>query len=130
MRYYFLLSLITSFALLGVSCSDNEIPPPDSQIADAVKSRSLSASSEHYYYYRGKKIPLNVHPTKRYVVVEKDASASLMALGIKAEQDSYYVNETQKGYIVDVDTTETIKTSTPEKFLESNLKAFEIGYNL
>ena len=25
---------------------------------------------------------------------------------------------------------ETIKTSTPEKFLESNLKAFEIGYNL
>ncbi|MBQ3573278.1 MAG: indolepyruvate oxidoreductase subunit beta [Clostridia bacterium] len=25
---------------------------------------------------------------------------------------------------------ETIKTSTPEKFLESNLKAFELGYNL
>ncbi len=25
---------------------------------------------------------------------------------------------------------ETIKTATPEKFLESNLKAFEIGYNL
>ncbi len=25
---------------------------------------------------------------------------------------------------------ETIKTSTPEKFLESNLRAFELGYNL
>ena len=25
---------------------------------------------------------------------------------------------------------ETIKTSTPEKFLESNLKAFELGYNI
>ncbi len=25
---------------------------------------------------------------------------------------------------------ETIKTSTPEKFLESNLKAFDLGYNL
>lgn len=25
---------------------------------------------------------------------------------------------------------QTIKTSTPEKFLESNLKAFELGYNL
>ena len=122
MKHYFLLSLITSFVLFGVSCSDNDIPPPDSQIADAVQSRSLSASSEHYYYYKGKKIPLNVHPTKRYVVVEKDASASLMALGTKAEQDSYYVNETQKGYIVDVDTTEMVTTSTNVKSLKSLAK--------
>ena len=101
-------TLVTSIALFCVSCSDNDIPPPDSQITDAVQSRSMSASSEHYYYYRGKKIPLNVHPTKRYVVVEQDASASLMALGVRAEQDSYYVNETQRGYIVD--TAQTIVT--------------------
>ncbi len=118
MKHYFLLSLITSFALFCVSCSDNDIPPPNSQITDAVQSRSLSASPEHYYYYRGKKIPLNVHPTKRYVVVGQDASASLMALGVKVEQDSYYVNETQRGYIVDMDTTQTITTSTNVKSLK------------
>lgn len=122
MRHYFLLSLITSFVLFCVSCSDNDIPPPDSQITDAVQSRSSSDSPEHYYYYRGKKIPLNVHPTKRYVVVKQDASVNLMALGIKAEQDSYYVNETQKGYIVDVDTTETTTTSTNAKSLNSLAK--------
>lgn len=115
-------TLVTSIALFCVSCSDNDIPPPDSQITDAVQSRSMSASSEHYYYYRGKKIPLNVHPTKRYVVVEQDASASLMALGVRAEQDSYYVNETQRGYIVDVDTAQTITTSANVKSLNSLAK--------
>lgn len=71
MRHYFLLSLITSIALFCVSCSDNDIPPPDSQITDAVQSRSLSTSPEHYYYYRGKKIPLNVTyftPGKTYTL--------------------------------------------------------------
>lgn len=122
MKNRLFFALVTSIALFCVSCSDNDIPPPDSQITDAVQSRSLSASSEHYYYYKGKKIPLNVHPTKRYVVVKQDASASLMALGVKAEQDSYYVNETQRGYIVDVDTAQTITTSTNAKSLKSLAK--------
>lgn len=122
MKKRLFFTLVTSLALFCVSCSDNDILPPDAQITDAVQSRSLSASSEHYYYYRGKKIPLNVHPTKRYVVVEQDASASLMALGVRAEQDSYYVNETQRGYIVDVDTAQTITTSTNVKSLNSLAK--------
>lgn len=122
MKNKLFFALVTSIALFWVSCSENDFPPPDSQIADAVQSRSLSASPEHFYYYKGKKIPLNVHPTKRYVVVEQDASASLMALGVKTEQDSYYVNETQRGYIVDVDTAQTITTSTNVKSLNSLTK--------
>ena len=119
MRKNILFALFVSLVLFCTSCSDNDVILLESQNVDAVHSRSLSASSEHYYYYKGKKISLNVHPTKRYVVVKQDESANVATFGIKSTQDSYYVNETHRGYVVDIDTVETARTATNMNTLSS-----------
>ena len=119
MKKLILQTLFASAILACASCSELDVSLSESQMTDAIQSRSLSTNLEYYYYYRGKKIPLKVHPTKRYVVVEEGGSESVKPLGFKEEQNSYYVNKTQRGYIVDVDTAQTIKVSSNLNTLNS-----------
>ena len=116
MKNYYFYILFLSVSIF--SCTDNDLSVTETFDSKKMESRTLSELDEHYYWYKGEKIPLTINPTKRYVVVENSRTNDVFIANAKSSQDTYYVNENQTGYIVDIDTARTVTMSANVNSLE------------
>lgn len=82
------------FALLVYGCSD--ILPEQEGYACGTITRAI-VSDNFYYYYKGKKVPLQINPNMRYVVTKSEDPQSNVA----NYSTSYFVN-VSKGINVDM----------------------------